>query len=204
VTELTLNFLETKKMLQLRLVSLLVLILPFMLQGCAGPAIVSASVGATMVHDDPRTAGTIFDDRVIVSKLSTRIKDKYSEQVNVTVSAYNNVVLLTGQVPNQKIKDDLGLMTLETRPVRDFRDETAIRDLATLKETGKDIALKGKVVSQLARNKDVRSVRIKTTVELGVVYLMGLVTREEGETAGQIVASVGGVEKVVKIFEYVD
>ena len=49
-----------------------------------------------------------------------------------------------------------------------------------------------------------RSIRIKTTVELGVVYLMGLVTREEGETAGQIAASVGGVEKVVKIFEYVD
>ncbi|MEK9872696.1 MAG: BON domain-containing protein, partial [Betaproteobacteria bacterium] len=68
----------------------------------------------------------------------------------------------------------------------------------------KDVALKGKVVTQLARNKDVRSIRISTSVELGVVYLMGLVTREEGETAGQIVASVGGVEKVVKIFEYVD
>jgi len=191
-------------MIKLRLLSLAILVLPFMLQGCMAPAIVSAGVGATMVHEDPRTAGTLFDDKVIVTKLSTRIKDKYANQVNITVAAYNNVVLLTGQVPNETIKEDLALMVLETRPVRDFRDETAIRDLATLKETGKDIALKGKVVSQLARNKDVRSVRIKTTVELGVVYLMGLVTREEGETAGQIAASVGGVEKVVKIFEYVD
>jgi osmotically-inducible protein OsmY len=56
----------------------------------------------------------------------------------------------------------------------------------------------------LARNQDVRAIRISTTVELGVVYLMGLVTREEGEAAGQIAASVSGVEKVVKIFEYVD
>jgi osmotically-inducible protein OsmY len=157
-----------------------------------------------MVHEDPRTAGTIFDDRVIVSKLSTRIKDKYAKQVNITVTAYNNVVLLTGQVPNETIKEDLALMVLETRPVRDFRDETTIREVATIKEIGKDVALKGKVVTQPARSKDVRSIRISTSVELGVVYLMGLVTREEGETAGQIVASVGGVEKVVKIFEYVD
>jgi len=170
-------------MIKLRLLSLAILVLPFMLQGCMAPAIVSAGVGATMVHEDPRTAGTIFDDRVIVSKLSTRIKDKYAKQVNIT---------------------DLVLMVLETRPVRDFRDETAIRDLATLKEAGKDIALKGRIVSQLARNQDVRAIRISTTVELGVVYLMGLVTREEGEAAGQIAASVSGVEKVVKIFEYVD
>jgi osmotically-inducible protein OsmY len=191
-------------MIKLRLLSLAILVLPFMLQGCMAPAIVSAGVGATMVHEDPRTAGTIFDDRVIVSKLSTRIKDKYAKQVNITVTAYNNVVLLTGQVPSEKIKEDLVLMVLETRPVRDFRDETAIRDLATFKEAGKDIALKGRIVSQLARNQDVRAIRISTTVELGVVYLMGLVTREEGEAAGQIAASVSGVEKVVKIFEYVD
>ena len=191
-------------MIKLRLCFVAVLALPFMLQGCMAPAIVSAGVGATMVHEDPRTAGTIFDDRILVSKLSTRIKDKYARQVNVSITAYNNVVLLTGQVPSQRVKEDLGLMVLETRPVRDYRDETTIRDLATLKESGKDVALKGKVVSQLTRSKDVRAIRISTTVELGVVYLMGLVTREEGETAGQIVASVGGVEKVVKIFEYVD
>ena len=191
-------------MIKFRLFSIVALVLPFMLQGCIAPAIVSAGVGATVVHEDPRTAGTIFDDRIIVSKLSTRIKDKYAKQVNITVTAYNNVVLLTGQVPNETIKEDLALMALETRPVRDFRDETTIREVATIKEIGKDVALKGKVVAQLARNKDVRSIRISTSVELGVVYLMGLVTREEGETAGQIVASVGGVEKVVKIFEYVD
>jgi osmotically-inducible protein OsmY len=36
------------------------------------------------------------------------------------------------------------------------------------------------------------------------VYLMGLVTRDEGETAAQIAASVKNVVKVIKIFEYVD
>ena len=174
------------------------------LQGCLGPAVVSAGVGATMMAEDPRTAGTIVDDRIIVSKLSTRIKNKYKDQARVTITSYNNVVLLTGQVTAPEIKDDLSIMVLETPSVRDYRDETLVQDLSTFKDIAKDGAIKTQVVSLLTRSKDVRVIRIKTTVKLGTVYLMGLVTRDEGETAAQIAASVKDVAKVVKIFEYVD
>ena len=174
------------------------------LQGCLGPAVVSAGVGATMMAEDPRTAGTIVDDRIIVSKLSTSIKNKYKDQARVTITSYNNVVLLTGQVTAPEIKDDLSIMVLETPSVRDYRDETLVQDLSTFKDIAKDGAIKTQVVSLLTRSKDVRVIRIKTTVKLGTVYLMGLVTRDEGETAAQIAASVKDVAKVVKIFEYVD
>jgi len=174
------------------------------LQGCLGPAVVSAGVGAAMVSEDPRTAGTIVDDRVIVSKLSSRIKDKYPKETNVTVTAYNHVVLLTGQVTSADIKDDLITMVLETQSVRDFKDETTVGELAGFKEAAKDASIKSQVVALLTKNADVRSIRTKTTVELGTVYLMGLVARDEGETAAQIAASVKNVVKVIKIFEYVD
>jgi len=174
------------------------------LQGCLGPAVVSAGVGAAMVSEDPRTAGTIVDDRVIVSKLSSRIKDKYPKETNVTVTAYNHVVLLTGQVTSADIKDDLITMVLETQSVRDFKDETTVGELSGFKEAAKDASIKSQVVALLTKNADVRSIRIKTTVELGTVYLMGLVARDEGETAAQIAASVKNVVKVIKIFEYVD
>jgi len=174
------------------------------LQGCLGPAVVSAGVGAAMVSEDPRTAGTIVDDRVIVSKLSSRIKDKYPKETNVTVTAYNHVVLLTGQVTSADIKDDLITMVLETQGVRDFKDETTVGELSGFKEAAKDASIKSQVVALLTKNSDVRSIRIKTTVELGTVYLMGLVARDEGETAAQIAASVKNVVKVIKIFEYVD
>jgi len=174
------------------------------LQGCLGPAVVSAGVGAAMVSEDPRTAGTIVDDRVIVSKLSSRIKDKYPKETNVTVTAYNHVVLLTGQVTSADIKDDLITMVLETQSVRDFKDETTVGELAGFKALAKDASLKSQIVALFAKNADVRSIRIKTTVEQGTVFLMGLVARDEGEVAAQIAASVKNVVKVVKIFEYVD
>lgn len=175
-----------------------------LLHGCLGPAVVSAGIGATMMVEDPRTAGTIVDDRIIVSKLSARIKDKYPKQAKIHVTSYNNVVLLTGQVKSEAVKDDLQLMVLETQSVRDFKDETTIGEFSTLKDFAKDGAIKTQVVSLLTRSKDVRIVRVSTTVESGAVYLMGLVTQDEGETAAQIAASVKNVSKVVKIFEYVD
>ena len=38
--------------------------------------------------------------------------------------------------------------------------------------------------------------------ERGVVYLRGLVTRQEGEIAASIAATTDGVVRVVKVFEY--
>ena len=95
-------------------------------------------------------------------------------------------------------------MDKTTQSVRDFKDETTVGEFSSFKEFAKDGAIKTQVVSLLTRSKDVRIVRVNTTVELGTVYLMGLVTRDEGETAAQIAAPVKGASKIVKIFEYVD
>jgi osmotically-inducible protein OsmY len=51
--------------------------------------------------------------------------------------------------------------------------------------------------------KDLNSYHIKVVTENGVVYLMGLVTRTEGETAAQVASTTGGVKRVVKVFEYI-
>ncbi len=112
----------------------LIVTLSGLLQGCLGPAVVSAGIGAAMMAEDPRTAGVIVDDRIIVSKLSSRIRDKYPDKAKIHVTSYNNVVLLTGQVSEESIKDDLQLMVLETQSVRDFKDETIVREFSTFRE----------------------------------------------------------------------
>jgi osmotically-inducible protein OsmY len=45
---------------------------------------------------------------------------------------------------------------------------------------------------------------VKVVTENGVVYLMGILKRAEGESAGAAASTVGGVQKVVKLFEYKD
>jgi len=46
--------------------------------------------------------------------------------------------------------------------------------------------------------------RIKVVSSQNTVYLMGIVTRAEGDKVAEIVRNIGGVEKVVKVFDYSD
>jgi osmotically-inducible protein OsmY len=46
--------------------------------------------------------------------------------------------------------------------------------------------------------------RVKVVSSQNTVYLMGIVTRAEGDKVAEIVRNIGGVEKVVKIFDYSD
>src|SRR5690606_41801384 len=46
--------------------------------------------------------------------------------------------------------------------------------------------------------------RIKVVTEAGAVYLVGLVTRAEADAAVAAVQQVGGVQRIVKLVEYID
>jgi osmotically-inducible protein OsmY len=43
---------------------------------------------------------------------------------------------------------------------------------------------------------------VKVLTERKVVYLMGIVSRQEGDDAAQIAATTSGVASVVKVFQY--
>jgi len=44
--------------------------------------------------------------------------------------------------------------------------------------------------------------KTKVITENGVVYLMGLLTREQADNAVSVTSKVYGVQKIVKVFEY--
>jgi osmotically-inducible protein OsmY len=46
--------------------------------------------------------------------------------------------------------------------------------------------------------------RVKVVTENGTVYLMGLLTRKEADAVTEKARQVGGVQRVVKLFEYID
>ena len=43
---------------------------------------------------------------------------------------------------------------------------------------------------------------VKVVTERSVVYLMGIVSKEEGDAAAEIAATTAGVARVVKFFQY--
>jgi len=185
------------------LIVLLAALTPFV-QSCV-PIMVGAGVGAgVMMADDRRTSGTVVEDETIEVRAANRISEKYGERVNISATSFNRFVLLTGQAPTDEIRKDVSVLVLEVQNVRNIQNELAVGGNSSTTSRASDALLTSQVKGRLAQNKDVGANHVKVVSENGTVFLMGLVTRAEGESAATTAATTSGAQRVVKVFEYLD
>ncbi len=176
----------------------------FLLQGCAALAVGTAATGATAASDR-RTTGTFIEDQSIEWKAAATLNGDAELDANshINVTSYNEVVLLSGEVISEDLKRRAETHVRGIPKVRDVHNELAIGAPRSLLSRGTDSTITAKVKTNLF-TLDFDPTRIKVVTEGGVVYLMGLVTRAEADTATDSVSRVGGVVRVVKVFEYID
>jgi len=189
--------------LPIRLIAVILALLPF-LQSCA-PLVIGAGVGAgVMMADDRRTSATILEDQTIEVKIKNRINEKYDDQLHVSTTSFNRFVLLTGEAPTEEIKQDLTIVALEVQNVRNVQNEVIVAGNSSFTSRSSDGLLTSNIKGRLTQNKDVSSNHVKVVTENSTAFLMGLVTRAEAESAAQTAATTSGVQRVVKVFEYID
>lgn len=160
------------------------------------------------IKPDPseRTIGTIIDDERLetIAKVNLDKAHPGLESAHINVVAYNGVVLLTGQVANQNLRE-LATQTVAKLPkTREVFNELEIGNKTTFITRSNDTWLTTKVKAQLLANKDINGKQVKVICEDGVVYLMGLLTRNDAAQAADSARIVAGVKKVVKAIEYLD
>ena len=180
-----------------RYLSLLLLVVVFVFQGCA----TTLTKGA-----DRRTQGTYIDDGYIEDTATERIKKKYEERVHINVNSYNRKVLVTGEVESETVKNDITRIIEGVQNVTDIRNELAVAPLSGLSARSADTLTTSNVLFRLRDSgKDFfRAERVKVVTEHDVVYLIGLVTHAEADVAKDIASTSRGVKKVVPMFEFVD
>lgn len=179
--------------------------------------LVTALAGCTTVleatHDGPiqqdpgkRSLGTYMDDQKMETITTVNINKAHPDlkASNINVNAFNGVVLLTGQVPDNELRLLAGRTAQQIQNVRQVYNEIQVRGNVSLLASSSDAWLTTKVKSVLLANDEIDSGRIKVITENGVVYLMGLLTRAEAERAADVTRGIGGVQKVVKAVEYID
>jgi len=172
--------------------------------GCAPVVVAGAAVGATLMTDK-RTAAAIADDQAIELKAGGELNaDEMLKDAHVSVTSYNRVVLLTGQVPTQDLRERVIAHMNTIDKVRRIHDELELGPAAAMKQHGIDSLTTAKVKSRLLGEQGLTSVHAKVVTEDGVVYLMGLAKRGEAQYVSQIVQQVDGVKRVVLVFEYLD
>jgi osmotically-inducible protein OsmY len=182
----------------------LVTALPTLLAGCAPILVAGAVGGAALVATDRRSAGAQVDDESIELKISNNVGTGFGDRVHVNVTSFNGIVLLTGEVPTPDLVPPIEQMARTTPKVRRVADELAVLPVTDLGARTNDTYITSKVKARFVEANKFAPNHVKVVTERQIVYLMGLVTHSEGDTAAQISATTSGVTRVVKLFEYID
>lgn len=160
------------------------------------------------IEPDPgkRTFGAYLDDQRLEAMIQVNLRkaDPGLADAHINVKAFNGVVLLTGEVPGNNLRQAAGETVRSINKVRQVHNELLVQSNATFFSRTNDNWIATKLRSKILVNHDIESDRVKTVVENRVVFLMGLLTREEANLVSSIAAGISGVEKVVRVIEYIE
>jgi len=173
------------------------------LQGCVPAVATGIGAGALMIVDR-RNAETYLADEAIEIRSLNRISEKFGDKVHVNVTSYNMKVLLTGEAPDAGIKDELEKAIAGVTNVKGVINEVQVGGISSFSARSNDTYITSKVKARFIDANKFQANHVKVVTEAGVVYLLGLVTRKEGEDAVEIARTTAGVKKVVRVFEYIE
>ena len=174
------------------------------LTACVPVLIGAATVSAINVATDRRTLGRNIDDNTLEISLRKEILlDERLDGTNISVTSLNGIVLLTGEVSSDDQRNYVTLLSKQKTRTIEVVNELQLAGKTSLTSRANDSVITGKVKAKLLRSKEVSASTIKVITEGGKVYLLGLVTRSEGDAAVAAAQSVGGVTHIVKVFEYI-
>jgi len=156
-----------------------------------------------------RTTGTVLNDQQLEYSIieSIRSNPNFGEHDHIKVEVHQGLVLLTGETVSEQNR--LVATHLAEKP-------KLARRVYPYIEIGRRAHFGGKLDNAILTTK-VNSVlmakntipgfdpaRIKVVSSQNTVYLMGIVTHDEGEKITEVVRNIGGVELVRPVFDFTD
>jgi osmotically-inducible protein OsmY len=176
-----------------------------LLQGCGS---VLATLESDKIVDDPgeRTFYQRLADESIETKavVNLHAADEGYDQAHLVIQSYNGYVLVAGQVPDEGLRQKANQVIREIRDVRRIYNELEVAAASSAMTRASDSWISSKVKTLLLADGNTPGLRVKVITENGVVFLLGLVTREEADRIAGTAAKVSGVQRVVRLFEYID
>lgn len=170
---------------------------------CAPLIVGGIAAGTALVATDRRTTGMQVDDQTIQLRVSDELRAAVQgHPVRISVNSFERKVLLTGEVPNETVKAEVGAIAARSSNVRTVVNELTLAPPATLGQRTNDVALGGRVRAAFVGTREIPFNSVDIVTDRGIIYLMGLVTEQEAETAAGVASRVAGVQQVVKVFDY--
>ncbi|KKO65798.1 outer membrane lipoprotein [Janthinobacterium sp. KBS0711] len=172
------------------------------LTGCIELMVGGAVMGGVAAADR-RTLGAQTEDKSIALKGESRIPSIVGDVGHVNVTSFNRRVLLTGEVRDEAMKNAVEREVRNIEGVESVANELIIAGPASYTSRSNDALITTKVKASLVDMKTISAASFKVVTENATVFLMGRVTQREGTVAADVARGVGGVQKVVKLFDYI-
>lgn len=172
------------------------------LSGCVPVAAGGAAAGGLMAADR-RTSGAYVEDQAIELKAEKHIAEKLGDKIHVNVTSFNRNVLITGEAIDEPAKQSAESVVKGIENVRNVTNELSIAGASSISSRSNDTYLTSKVKTRMLTENKFPANYVKVITENSTVYLMGMVTHKEADDAVEIARGTDGVQKVVKVFEYI-
>ena len=170
------------------------------LSGCA-PLLLGGAVATGIMVTDRRTSGAQVEDQAIEIKIASAVRQELGDRVHLNVTSFNRKVLLTGEVTTAAEKERIEKIAQSQENVLSVVNDLAQMPASSLTQRSKDTVMTSRVKAAFIDAKDLQANAVKVVTERGIVYLMGRVTSREAKRATDIVRGMGGVGKVVRVFD---
>jgi len=173
-------------------------------------ALVFISLVLVSCADHPkRSKGTVLDDQTLEYSVVNTIYShpNFSDADHIKVEVYEGVVLLVGETASEENRELATKLAAGLKLTRRVVNDLKVSERTSLGGQANNAWLTAKINAILVKDNVLPgfdATRVKVVSSEHQVYLMGLVSREQGEAIAEIVRNIRGVEKVVKIFDYTD
>ena len=155
-----------------------------------------------------RSFGNKIDDQFTAPEVVRAIKDAHidlsTSTSRIVVTSYNGIVLVTGQTPRAELKELAGKAANSVQSAKKVHNELQVTTPTSGLVRSNDALLTASIKTRMLSYNDVPASKVKVVTENGVVYLLGIISRAEAQRATSVVQEVNGVQKIVRLFEYLD
>lgn len=188
---------------------LILLVNSFLLSGCKTVPIDDTEQNQYLTITDRRASDAIAIDKDIEQTAREKLQDNQEllGQSHIVINAYNGLVLVTGEVPDDTVKSKVLEIVSITPHVKMVRDSLAVAQPIdrAIRANDKQLAADVKAaLTQIHTLPDFNSAMVKVVTEDGVVYLMGRVFREEGNVVINVTRLQPNIKQIITVFEYLD
>jgi len=155
--------------------NILILFILFLLSSCVGSSSGGLFGTGVSVALDPRTLGTQIDDSIMQKNLIARLalaEKKYL--VSITVKVLDGRIFLGGKVEQAEEKLRITKMAWETKGTRSVKNNIAIKQKFSFKNTAKDILITSQLRTALILNKNVKAANFNIDTINQKTYVFGI------------------------------